>query len=188
MSYQQLVFAAAETMFDRLSNIETDLQAKEVASLLGTHSYLTGGAPATTTTGTDTTGIANQIWAGELRVFANTLITGISYLIGSVGGTDKAIAILFDASGNVLANSAVAGTTVGTTATMQRLALVTAFQAPPGLYYVGIQTNGTTAKIRTQAFGDHNAGVVTGQTFGTPAAITPPSTFTASSGPIAMTY
>lgn len=154
-----------------------------------THNYAGGVVPTATTSGTDTFGIATVIWVSEVFIPANSLITGVSYLIGSVGGTDKAIAVLYDAAGNVVANSDTAGTTVGTTATMQRLAFVTAYAAKgPGLYYIGISTNGTTAKIRTQVFGDHNCGQITAQTFGTLVAITPPTTFTASQGPIAMTY
>jgi len=188
MGVQKLAVTSGEDWIARLQNVENDLQASEVTSLRGTHIYAGEFVPQTTTTGTDTAGVATQIWVGELRIGSNTLLTGLSYLIGSVGGTDKAIAILYDSAGNVLANSALAGTTVGTTATMQRLPFVTAYAAGPGLYYVGISTNGTTAKLRTQAFGDTNAGVITGQTFGTLAAITPPSTFTASQAPVVMTY
>ena len=98
------------------------------------------------------------------------------------------IVFLFDSSGNVLATSAVAGVTVGTLATFQRVPFITPFPAGPGLYYVGVQTNGTTAHIRTQAAGDHNTGTDTTQTFGTPVKTTPPTSFTAANGPIAMTY
>ncbi len=188
MGYQRLAVTTGEDFTTRVANIETDLQASELAGLRGTHVYAGEFVPQTTTAGTDTAGVATQVWVGELRITSNTLLTGLSYLIGSVGGTDKAIAILYDSLGNVLANSALAGVTVGTTATMQRLPFVTAYPAGPGLYYVGISTNGTTAKIRTQAFGDTNAGVITAQTFGTLVAITPPSTFTASQAPVVMTY
>lgn len=153
-----------------------------------THVYSGAGAPGTTTTGTDTAGINGTVWISELDLDTNVTITGLSYLIGSVGGTDKAIVFLFDSAGNVLANSALAGTTVGTTATMQRIPFTAPFAAKgPGLYFVGVQTNGTTAKVRTATFGDKSTTSVA-QVFGTPAAITPPTTFTASVGPIVMTY
>jgi hypothetical protein len=153
-----------------------------------TNIYTPGGCPATNTTGTDTAGIIGTVWVSAINIPAPITVTGISYLIGSVGGTDKAIVFVFDSAGNVLATSALAGTTVGTTATMQRIAL----NAPlplnaPGLYFIGVQTNGTTARIRTQAFGDYPVASIS-QTFGTPVAITVPTTFTASYGPIASTY
>ena len=146
--------------------------------------------PAATTSGTDTFGVVdNSMFVTAINIPCNMTITGISYLIGSVGGTDKAIAALFDSTGAPVAWSAIAGTTVGTTATMQHLAFITAYAASgPGLYFIGIQLNGATAKIRTQPFGDHPAAVFPTLTFGAPAAITPPTTFTASKGPIVMTY
>jgi len=145
--------------------------------------------PEASTSGTNTTPTAELVYVSELRIPCNCTLTGISYLIGGTGGTDSVIAMLFSSEGAVLATSAVAGTVVGTTATMQRLP----FTAPlavtgPGKYFVGIQLNGNTARIRTQVFGDH-ATATFAQTFGTPAAMTSvPTTFTTAYGPIAMTY
>ncbi len=188
MAYLQLTETNPVTLSGRIDAIEADLNAREVTSIAGTHLYAGEFVPAALTTGTDTAGVSTVIWVSELRINGNVLITGLSYLIGSVGGTDKAIAILYDSAGNVLASSALAGATVGTAATFQRLAFIAAYKAGPGLYYVGISTNGTTAKIRTQAAGDHNTGQITGQTFGTLVAITPPTTFTAAMAPIVMTF
>ena len=144
--------------------------------------------PAASTSGTDTTPADGRTYVTAIMLPANVTITGISYLIGTVGGTDKAIAILFSAAGAVLAYSALAGVTVGTTATMQQLPFTAAYTAPgPGQYFVGIVMNGTTARIRTQIFGDHPAGYFD-QTFGAPVAITPPTTFTTARSPIVMTY
>jgi hypothetical protein len=192
MGYSVLSEPNPAQLFDRIAAIEALLGAgaggSAVGTQFGTHYYTAGYVPPTLTSGTDTAGVANKIWVAEVRIDKNTLITGISWLIGATGGTDNVIAILYDRLGNVLATSALAGTLVGTLDTFQRLAFVTPYQAAPGLYYIGIQTNGVTATLRLQAGGDHNAGGITGQTFGTPTAITPPSTFTAATGPIAMTY
>lgn len=192
MAYQQLSVATVgnpNDLFTRVTNLETDTQANELPGVLGTHIYAGEFVPQTTTAGTDTAGIATQLWVGELRVWKNVSLTGLSYLIGSTGGTDKVIVALYSSAGVLLANSALAGATVGTTATMQRVAFTTLYPAGPGLYYVVVSTNGTTAKIRTQAFGDTNAGVITGQVFGTlPATITVPTTFTASSAAVVMSY
>lgn len=145
--------------------------------------------PAATTSGTNTTPTNKRVQVTAIMLPANVLVTGISYLIGDVGGTDSVIAMLFNAAGAVLATSALAGTTVGTTATMQHLALTAAYTAKgPGLYFIGIQMNGTTARMRTQTFGDHPTMISNQTTFGTPEAITPPTTFTADYGPVVMTY
>jgi hypothetical protein len=192
MGYLQLsqpALGVGENIGARMDALEAlQLSVKGTISPQGTHFYAGGYVPVSFTDGNDTTDITNDIWVNEVRIRGNTLITGVSYLIGSVGTTDTVIAILYDSSGNVLAYSALAGTTVGTAETFQRLPFVTAYQASPGLYYIGISTNGTHAHLQTQVAGNHNAGVITGQTFGTPTAITPPSTFTANKGPIAMLY
>jgi hypothetical protein len=193
MSYSQLSQPAAgagETLPARMDALEALQVAKQVASLSGTHFYAGDAVPtAFTGYGTDTAGIATQVWVSEVRIHGNSLITGISFLTGSVAGTDSVIVILYDANGNVVANSALAGTTVtSSTTAFQRVPFTTPYQAAPGLYYIGVSTNGTHAKIQTQPAGDHNAGIITAQTFGTLVAITPPTTFTASKGPVAMTY
>jgi hypothetical protein len=153
------------------------------------HYYVGDAAPATSTTGTDTTPVNGTLWIGEVRVMANCTSTGISYLIGSVGGTDKVVVALFSSAGAVLANSALdSSVTVGTTATFQRVPFTATYALKgPGKYYVGVQMNGNTARLRTQAFGDIDATSIS-QTFNTLVAITPPTTFTASKAPIAMLY
>ncbi len=187
MAYTQLTEVTPETLSDRLTNLEALQRLTEYPSLMGTRFYAGGIAPIAATSGTDTAGVNGTVWIGELKLCQNTLITGLAYLIGSVGGTDKAIAMLFSSSGALLANSAVAGATVGTAATFQNLDFTTAYQANPGLYFVGIQFNGTTAKIRTHATGYHLTTSVS-QTFGTPVAITPPTSFTADKAPFVSTY
>jgi len=183
MSYRQPPNPAA--LEDRLTAIEQ----WDSIGVLGSHHYAMFVPASLSAGGTDTFGIATQLWVSEIRIGGNTLITGLSYLIGSVGGTDKVIVALYDVNGNLVANSALAGATVGTASTFQRVAFVTPYQAAPGKYYVVVSTNGTTAKIQTQVAGDHDAGAITGQVFGTlPNPITPPSTFTAAKAPIVMTY
>src|ERR1035437_4838564 len=131
MSFQVLSSVTPVTLADRVANLEAALSAGQVPGLIGVHNYAAYNVPATLTSGTDTTGIANQIWISEMSIDKNTLITGLSFLIGTVGGTDKAIAILYNAAGAILATSAVAGVVVGTLATFQRLPLITPYQAAP---------------------------------------------------------
>jgi hypothetical protein len=128
-------------------------------------------------------------------------VTGVQYLIGSVGGTDKVIAALYDSTGALLRVSAVAGATVGTAATIQQVpfaldgagAAATTITLESGFYWIGLTFNGTTAKLRTVPTLSNvgtsllgNGGLT--QTFGTPIAITPPTTFTASKVPYTSTY
>lgn len=116
-------------------------------------------------------------------------ITGVQFLIGATGGTDNAIVELHDSTGALVATSATAGTLVGTAGTYQRIAFTAPYNAQPGTYFIALQLNGTTAR-----FAQYNApstplltGSATG-TFGTGAAITPPTTYTAARGPVALLY
>lgn len=149
--------------------------------------------PPTATSGTDTTPANDTQFLTSIFVPVNKTITGVGYLIGSVGGTDKVYAALYDADGALLGNSSVAGggATVGTAANIQTLALTATYAAKgPRLYYVGISMNGNTARLRTvpaHCQGGLFAGSVT-QTHGTVAAVTEPVTFTADKAPICFLY
>ncbi len=155
--------------------------------------YITYPALTSLTDGTDTAcDNGGRYWC-SVFVPVNVTLTGIGYLIGSVGGTDKVIAELKDSSGASLANSALAGATVGTLATFQEVAFTATIAVPgPAWYYLVLQFNGATAKFRTIPA---NLGVsqvaianTAAGTFGTLAAITPGTTFVAGKGPIAYTY
>lgn len=152
--------------------------------------WTAGGAPTAVATGTDTACSNGDRYWSQLFIPANCTVTGLSYLIGSVGGTDKAIVELHDSTGALLATSATAGTTVGTAGNIQSIAFTAAYSAKgPGLYYACVQFNGTTAKFRSYLIPGSKfiAGTAVG-TFGTSAAITPGTTFTADKGPIMATY
>jgi hypothetical protein len=118
-----------------------------------------------------------------------TVVTGIRALIGATGGTDKFIFELHDSAGNLVATTATAGVTVGTAGTWQAIPFTAPVTVNAGVYFIVVQLNGTTARFAT-----YNAPVtplLTGSatgTFGTGAAITPPTTYTAGVGPVAMLY
>ena len=149
--------------------------------------------PIAATSGTDTTPANGTQFVSSLWLPANKTITGVGYLIGSVGGTDKVYAALYSASGALLANSSVSGggATVGTAANVQTLAFTSTYAAKgPALYYVGISMNGNTARLRTVP-AHTQAGIYAGQvsqTHGTVAAITAPTTFTADKAPVLFVY
>ena len=145
------------------------------------------------TGGTDTAFADGTQFVTSIFIPVNKTITGIAYLVGSVGGTDKVYAVLYDADGAVLANSSLTdgGATAGTAAQIQTLALTATYAAKgPALFYVGISANGGTAKIRTVP-AHMQSGIYAGsvaQTHGTVAAITEPVTFTADKAPYVFVY
>lgn len=137
----------------------------------------------------DKTTVAGSRYFTQVNVGAADNFTGIGVLIGGTGGTDKWLVELHDSNGNLVATSATAGATVGTANTWQQFAFTSAYAAPAGTYYLVVQTNGTTAKLATlnSPTNPLYTGSATG-TFGTGAAITPPTSYTANVGPCALLY
>jgi len=140
-----------------------------------------------------TTLAATTMYCTELDVQQSKNVTGLAALLGTTGGTDKHISVLYDATGNLLANSATAGTTAGTASTYEHLDFTKKYYlVGPAKYYGCLQTNGTTATVRmliTSVQDGYTTKGVTGQTFGTiPATITVPTTFTTAVGPYWQLY
>ena len=170
------------------------LQPLPLSGQMTRHLNLT--ALTSLTDGTDTTPVAGTRFTSSIQIPYTMTLTGIGYLIGTEGGTDKVLVELHDADGTLIANSAltVAGApTVGTLATFQEVP----FTAPvevlgPGTYYLSVTMNGTTARLRTIPTARGASQVLltksaTG-TFGTVGNLTVPTTFTAGVAPIAYTY
>lgn len=145
--------------------------------------------PVAATSGTDTTPADGTQFVTSIFVPVNKTITNVNYLIGSVGGTDKVYAVIYDSSGADVANTSLTGggATVGTAANVQTLALTSTYAAVgPARYFVGISMNGNTARLRTVP-AHTQSGLLAGsvsQTHGTVADITAPSTFTADKAPV----
>lgn len=159
----------------------------------GSKKNLTWPALTSLTAGTDTACSNGDRYWCSIFVPHNISITGIGYLIGSVGGTTKVVVELKDATGASLANSATAGATVGTLATFQEVSFTAPYAAVgPAWYYLVVQFDSATAKFRTipTALGISQTAITNtaAGTFGTVAAITPGTTFTADKGPIAYTF
>jgi hypothetical protein len=144
------------------------------------------------TSGSDSACSNGTAYCGSIFVPLNCTITGIQYLVGSVGGTNKVVVSLHSSTGALLANSAVAGTTVGTAAQVQQVAFTAPYAAVgPQSFFVAVTFDGTTAKFRTvPAFCNGNGVVGDGvtQTFGTPATFTAPTSFVADKVPVASVY
>lgn len=167
------------------------LNVASLSNVMSVYSNIPIGSVALASLGTNTTDINGQVWISSLQLPVDKAITGIGCLQGGTATTDKTIFSLYNSAGTLLANSAVAGTLLSGANTFQRQAFTSVYTAPAGLYYVGVQGNGTTAgSIRTIAASTflQVATAVASGTFGTLPAITPPTTFTADSGPICYVY
>lgn len=137
----------------------------------------------------DKTTVAGTRYYGSYVLGSNALLTGIGVLVGGTGGSDNWIFELHDSTGALVATTATAGTTAGTANIWQRIAFTATYQAVAGTYYLALQSNGNTAKpaVYTSPGLPIVSGSATG-TFGTGAAITPPTTYTASLAPVALVY
>lgn len=148
--------------------------------------------PVALTDGTSTTPSATTVYLSQVFVEANATLTGIKVLNAATVGTDKYIVALFNSSGTALANSALAGVTTSGAGAYQAIPFTATYDVKgPGVYWIALYVNGTTDRFRSLPAAAEIgglAGSVTGQTFGTVAAITAPTTFTADKGPVAFTY
>ncbi len=152
-----------------------------------------GGSVALATAGTNTTPTDGpRMWV-EIFIPRNVTLTGIGYLVGTVGGTDSVVVELFNSAGTVVARSIATDTSpaalVATLAEFQKVDFSSTFNAIAGTHYISVQFNGGTARVRT--FGIPNSGFVANTaagTFKTGASITPTTTFVAGEGPISFVY
>ncbi len=149
--------------------------------------------PIAATSGTDVFFANNSLFVASIWVPFTKVLTGIGFLLGSVGGSNAVIAILYNHNGQFRANTTVAasGTTAGTAANTQEIAFTATYVAKgPRLYYIGIAANGGTAKLRTiPAFCNGGLwGASQSWTHGTVANITPPVAFTPDQAPVCYVY
>lgn len=116
-------------------------------------------------------------------------LTGIAVKIGATGGTNNILVELHNASGELVATSALAGVLAGAAGSFQYVPFTTPYLAQAGTYYLAVQANGTTATYAALAAPGLplTDGSATG-TFGTSAAIVPPTTYTAGLAPAALVY
>lgn len=153
----------------------------------GPSSFSTGGAAAITTTqGTDTTPATTETYLARVYIPLNSTLTGISVLNGSAVSGNIQVG-LADSAGNVVAKSASTAQ-AGIAAYQQVPFTAVANVKGPAEYFVMLQVDNTTGRFRSHLLGNFRAGKLTGGTYGTMVAFTPPTGFTASLGPVADTY
>jgi hypothetical protein len=145
-------------------------------------------------TGFETNGVvqtAGSFNIGEIYVPFDQTWTGAGVLNGTVVGTDSFIVALYGSDGTLLANSAVAGTLSAGASVFQDIAFTSTIKLPAGRYFLGLQSDGTTATIRhiLAANGASPLTSIVAGTFGTvPSSITVPTTFTTAQAPIMRLY
>jgi hypothetical protein len=144
------------------------------------------------TGGTSTTPSATTVYLTQIFVEANTTLTGIKLNNAATVGTNKYVVALFDSSGAVVANSALAGVLSAGANVYQAIPFTATYAVKgPGIYWIGLYVDGATDRFYSLPAFDESrglAGSVTGQTFGTVASVTLPTSFTADKGPVAFTY
>ena len=149
------------------------------------------GNAALTAAGTSSVHVAGTMNISEIFVPHWNVWKGLAVLNGTTAGTDNMLVALYNSTGQLVANSAVAGTLSSGTSTFQNRDFLTPVLLAPGRYFCGVQSNGTTA--HTNKFVSANGvNVLTTSstgTFGTvPSTITVPTTFTTAVGCVCQLY
>lgn len=147
--------------------------------------------------GTNSTDVNGQLWITDIFIPMKRVITKIGVLQGGTATTDNILVAIYNAYGQLLASSALAGAVLSGANTFQEFALVLNAAGAtisslqlygPNQYFIAVQGNGTAAgAIRTVATNTYIdvIGTSVAGTFGTlPATITVPTTFTADKAPI----
>jgi len=117
--------------------------------------------------------------------------TGAAICQGTTVGTNKLIYLIYDATGKLVCNTALAGTITASASTFKEIAFTSTLWLPSGNYFLAVQIDGATDTMRFIVTST-NVNVVCGQVasvFGTAAAfIVPPTTFTTATGLVGYIY
>lgn len=154
------------------------------------------GAVVYTGVGTGSAGTApgaTTLYCSEINLPFSKNLTGMAVLNGGTAATDKWIYALYDSAGNLLANTATAGTTATGTNVYQKIAFTSTYYAVgPMRYYGCLEGNAggssTVTMIKTGMQDTYTTKGQTGTTFGTLPALTVPTTFTTAVGPYWFLY
>lgn len=159
------------------------------------------GDVAYTSIGTSEDDVANKRMVTSLYLPRTSKITGVTVLQGTTATTDNITSGIHDSLGNPVVNTGATGVLLATASTFKNLpitanatgaAQTTTILTGPALYFVTVNANGATAEaLRLLAASTYNNVLTAGTTsvtFGTFAAFTPPTTFTATVGPVLCLY
>lgn len=147
----------------------------------------TGNTPVKASTdGTDSTPVITETYICEVFLPNAMKVTGIAFFNGSVASGNLKGAIAGGASGKVLAQTA--STAMSGTDSFQKVPLAAPVVLSAGIHLILLQFDNTTARFNTHPIGAFGASKKTGEVYGTFTTVTPPTTFTASQGPMATLY
>lgn len=149
--------------------------------------FHTGEAPpSTTTTGTDTTPAVTETYIARVFLPVNAALTGVALLNGSAVAGNVTVALLNNEGVPVAQSGSTAQAGI---AGYQLVPFTATHNARgPGLHFIAIQFDSTSARFRSHVLGAFTAFKQTGQTYGTFTTASSPNTFTTGQGPIASTY
>lgn len=138
----------------------------------------TGGYPAIiSTSGNNSTPSTTETYVTEIFVPFNATITGVAIFNGS-DVTGNMTVGLATAAGAPIAAAVSASTAGSGPDTYQRVPFAVAYAAKgPATYYIQVQYSSATARYNTHTVGNFGCLVQTGQTYGTLASFTAPTTF-----------
>lgn len=148
----------------------------------------------TATSGTDVTPSVTTTYYTSIFVPGDMEVTGIKFLVGSVGTNGNALLAIYNEGGELKANTILAGTTVGTAAQTQSINLTVPYLLTgPRYAIVALQLSSASDRFRgVPAYCDGGiiGGSQTGTVFGTlPTSLAISATnFTADKAPIVSFY
>lgn len=110
-----------------------------------------GDTTAPFVVGTNTTPVAGRVYYGTVYLPETRLLTGVSLLNGTVGGTDNINLAIYRADGvGPLAKTLAGGTLASGIGRFQDIAFTAVYLATgPARYWIAAQINGTTTRFRT---------------------------------------
>lgn len=149
----------------------------------------TGAYPAiATTSGNDSTPSTTETYVSEIFVPCNMTITGVALFNGSNVTGNVTVGLATSAGAPIAAAKSATTAGVGVDA-YQRIPFAVAYAAVgPAIYYLQVQYDAATMRYNTHTVGNHGVLVQTGQTYGTLASFTPPTTFVTNVGNMASLY
>jgi hypothetical protein len=152
-----------------------------------------GGTIYTSLNGTGTAVGATTLYCTEVWLPANKLLTGIGVLNGTTVTGNARYVVLYDSTGNPIANSALAGQASVSASVYEQYAFTAKyFAVGPAQFFACIQDNAVGSTTVRMAVTQVNDNILTkgqtGATFGTIPTLTVPTTFTTAVGPYVYLY
>lgn len=147
------------------------------------------GSVALASIATSAVHVAGSLYTTSIFVPKQLLVTNINVLQGATASTDNLLGFIYSASGALVITSVLAGVLQASASTFLPLPLIAPTIIPAGLYYTGIQSNGTTGttqRIPASTYGLYLRSQLPTGAFGTvPATMAAvPTTFTAAQAPV----